>query len=167
MAKEIKTIVVGGKYAQAVVRGCEISTLIKNLNEEMTENRRLILDKTVKIPETEQSVRLAVNGTDDTAILSMKRSVSVMVTDDLKEGINGGKYQGVLKVDRNIGLKNPDDLAKAIAVLNAAGIECEEKWAVSATAAGIDKFREKNGSDTILDSAIQLSETEVVTFEAK
>lgn len=169
MAKKDKVVevVVTGKYATAVTQGCEIGRKLVKLAEEQKEFRETILDKTVKIPETAQSARLTVKGTEDSVLLSLRRKVSVEATDDLKARVLGGNYIGLLDVKRNIGLENPNDIAKAIAVLTAAGIVCKENWEVKTTADKLEKFRDANGSDEVLDAAIRIEEEEVVKFEAE
>lgn len=169
MAKKAKVVevVVTGKYANAVTQGCEIARKLVKLGEEQKELRDTILDKTVKIPETAQSARLTVKGTEDAVLLSLRRKVTVEATDDLKTRVVGGNYIGLLDVKRNIGLENPNDIAKAIAVLTAAGILCKENWDVKTTADKLEKFLDNNGADAVLDAAIRIEEEEVVKFEAE
>ncbi|MCK9154725.1 MAG: hypothetical protein M0P12_01275 [Paludibacteraceae bacterium] len=169
MAKKMKVVevVVTGKYANAVTQGCEINRKLVKLTEEQKEMRDTLLDKTVKIPETAQSARLTVKGTEDSVLLSLRRKVAVEVTDDLKARVLGGNYIGLLDVKRNIGLENPNDIAKAIAVLTASGIICKENWEVKTTSDKLEKFRDNNGADEVLDAAIKIEEEEVVKFEAE
>jgi len=169
MAKKDKVVkvVVTGKYANAVTLGCEIGRKLVKLAEEQKELRDTLFDKTVKIPETAQSARLTVKGTGDSVLLSLRRKVSVEPTDDLKARVLGGNYIGLLDVERNIGLVNPNDISKAIAVLTAAGIVCKENWNVKTTADKIEKYRDANGADVVLDAAIKIEEEEVVKFEAE
>ena len=165
MAKEIKMLAVKGKYADAVVNGTVWTKAIKTLTEKVAELRETLLDKTTKIPEGEQSVRLTVAGSTKTALLSEKRKVTVTVDDALKAKINGGNYTGVLKTERTLGLKNPVDITKAMAVLAAAGIETVDLWDVKATAAGIEKYRKEKGEDAFLAERIKIEGTLAVEFE--
>jgi len=163
--KEISTLAVKGKYAVAVINGSVWTKAIKTLSDKVSELRETILDKTTKIPEGEQSVRLTVAGSTKTALLSEKRKVTVLVDDELKAKINGGDYTGVLKTERTLGLKNPSDIGKAMAILAAAGIEASELWDVKATAAGIEKYRKEKGDDQFLGKRIKMDTTLAVEFE--
>lgn len=164
MAKEIAKITVKGKYATAVQRGCELVASIEKLTEEMQGFRETLLDKENKIPEGEQSVRMVVTGTGDSALLSKKRSVTVTVTPELKTAIREGLYKGVLTTTRSLAI-DPDNIVKALAVLQAAGIEASEVWDVKTTAAALDKNKAKKGPDPLLESVTEITESEKLTFE--
>lgn len=165
MAKEIKTLAVKGKYAAAVVNGSIWTKAINTLSEKVAGLRETVLDKTLKIPEGEQSVRLTVAGSAKTALLSAKRSVTITVDDELKAKLNGGNYKDVLKVNRSMAFKNPDDITKAIAILSAAGIEASIEWDVKTTAAALDKYRKEKGADQFLGDRVKVEEKVAVEFE--
>lgn len=165
--KEISKLDVKGKYAEAVVRGVELTSTIKALADELVGFRDTVLDKTLKIPEGDQSIRLVAPVTGDTALLSEKRSVTVTPTDDLKKNILAGMYSGVLKVDRQIALKNPADMDKVMAILNAAGIDATDVWAIKTSAAALDTYREEKGADKVLGAATEVKKVISVEFEIK
>ena len=163
--KEMLELTVKGKYATAVVDGCSIQKKLVKLNEEQKESRELILDKTTKIPDGNQSVRLVVTGCDETALLSAKRSVEVTATDELKTALLAGKFNGTIDFTRTIALDNPADLEKVMAILNVAQIPAKIDWSVKTTAVKLDKFTKANGANQLLADTCKTSDTLSVTFE--
>lgn len=165
MANKIATLAVKGKYASAVVNGSIWTKAINTLSEKVAELRELVLDKTIKIPEAEESVRLTVAGSDKTALLTERRTVTINVDDELKARLRGGAYADVLKVNRTLGLKSVEDIGKAIAILTAAGIDATEVWDVKTTAAALDKYRKDKGADTFLGDRVSVDTVLAVKFE--
>ena len=163
MAKEIRTVLVKGKYAEAINKGAKTDAKVKELTAKLKDYKNLLQDKTIKVDETEQSIRLRAEKTDVTALLTIRRNAKINPTEELKDNIRKGMYSGVLSVERTIKL-NPADVEKAVAFLNAAGIKAEDVWNINAKASDLDKYRDENGSDTVLGDAYSVEEVYAVKF---
>jgi len=163
--KAVAEMTVQGKYANAVIVGCELTQKVKTLQEELGEFREVLLDKTVKVPEGEQSVRLLPIKGIGSVLLALKRKVTIKMTDALKDALDKGRYADVLKVKRGMSIKNPADIQRAKELLLAAGIECEETVDVKVTAAELDKYYVQKGKDELLGDAIEMTEIASVEFE--
>jgi len=161
--KEIRTITVKGKYATAIIDGAKADAKVKELTALVKESKDVLQDKTIKIEANEQSVKLQAQGAEQTAMLTARRVVKMIATDDLKKNIRQGMYSGVISVDRNIKV-DPADIDKVLAILTSVGIKAEDVWNVDAKAADLDKYREERGSDAVLGAAYTVEETYAVKF---
>lgn len=164
MAKqEIRTILVKGKYADAIINGADADKKAKKLAAIAQESKSVLQDKTFKIEENEQSVNLKAEVTGQTAMLTARRIVTMVATDDLKANIRRGMYSGVISVDRNIKV-DPAEIDKVLAILASVGIKAEDVWNVGAKAADLEKYRKDHGSDDVLGQAYTVEETYAVKF---
>lgn len=161
--KTLETIVVKGKYAEAIVKGSALDKEIKAKTESLKEHKELLQDKTLKIPEQDQSVKLQAQGTDTTATLTARRTVKMVATDDLKQNLLRGMYRGTVDFSRDIKV-DPVDVDRVFAILSAAGIKANINWTVSATADALNEYKTKNGTDQVLGDAYTVEEIYAVKF---
>lgn len=163
MAKEIRMVTVKGKYATAIIEGSKADSKVKALTADLKEYKETLQDKTVKVEPNEQSVRLQAQGSDVTALLSVRRNVTMVATDDLKKNLRSGMYSGVVKFNRTVRV-DPENVDKVLAILSAAGIKAEDVWDVQASAADLDKYRKERGADDVLGAAYTVDEVYAVKF---
>jgi uncharacterized protein YhdP len=161
--KELRTLVVKGKYAEAVVKGAALDKEIKAKTESLKDHKDLLQDKTMKIDETEQSIKLQAEGTDVTATLTAARTVTMIATNPLKQNLMSGMYNGTVNFDRTVRV-NLVDVDKVLAILAAAGIKADDVWTVTAKAADLDKYREEKGVDQVLGDAYTVEEVYKIKF---
>jgi hypothetical protein len=172
--KEIRRITASEDVAGLIDRGAEIDTELKNLSYQ-DKGHKSKLTKFVEGQLEEGEISLRIKGNKSAAVISASEKYSFNVTgdeieDEVVQAAEKGIFGGVVKIGTSIHIP-PADLARAVEVLNEAGIAASMSKSYSIDGKAYREFSDEGSPEvaavkSLLDECVSKTTTFRVKYES-